>query len=361
MSYDSTSVSRMPYYGGYQNYFGNDSTSSDFMYNATLPQGGTNYSGSSGLTMPSQLTSDTYQPQQASGGGDVVSSALWAGGVGGATYYLGKKFFSNSVEPVIKDGKVPESLLQAYDKEQSNLAKEFDALKEAELKKIASSREFQLTPNQYEALKQFAKDNVPKSSLAKIYQDELQALNINSNAEAFEKITKINEKVDLEKLQQKAINNYKAKSYIYKTQQLNRFNSAKSLIEGLASDCNQEDIRKLIRENPNKFFDTSGLSEDRIRLRAEKIANAHGQSRASILTYYEKRVKNAKKAVESSRTALETTITDHWSDSTKAFKSTAPKELQNAISHTGGSKMKLIAGVVAGATFLYNWLGGKNS
>lgn len=367
MGYDSTGLYGMPYYGGFSNY-----GTTNNMYNATMPQGVSselalpqNYSGGSGLTMPSQLTADTYQPQQASGGG-VVSSALWAGGAGLLTYWLGNKFFSGSAEPVIKDGKVPENLVNAYDKIklEEDITTKLKALKDAEMNRVLG--ESGLTLKQYEALQQLGKPGAEFSHLAPEIQAELTRFpfNVRTNSAASRMLESIRpgiESIDNTKLLEEATNAHRTSSLAYKTQQLERLNAAKSQIEGFAEHYNQNEIKTFIRNNPNNFFDTHGMSATQIEAEADRIALSHGQSRASLLSHYEGKISSAKTAVESTRTSLETAIKGHWSDSAKAFKSTAPEGLKNAISHAGGGRTTLFAGLVAGATFLYNMFGGNKS
>ncbi len=133
----------------------------------------------------------------------------------------------------------------------------------------------------------------------------------------------------------------------------------KGLIEGLADNATSTQFKEIVTQNPKAFGITATAAEE-IATKADDIAKGF-TSKATALEAIAPEIEAATKAVDTTKTTLNTAVASHWDDAAKAFKSEAPEALTKAgKSFKWGKAIKygLIAAAVVGVAC---WLFGKKN
>lgn len=309
------------------------------------------FQGYQGLQQP---TTDTFQ-SQAQGGGS-WAPAVFALGAGSATAAGIYKWGANP----IKDGKVDQNLLNAFNKEtvKNSKATIFESLYNEEAKKVYDTVGVK-DAKEYEAVKKLA-------SVTKLEDLPLETRNQLPAAiktpEAAKTCVKLAtpelNKIDKELLAKKADAIAKTGSLDFHQSVLNKLETMEGKIKGLSKDATKEDLIKFFRENEKEFKITG--TEVQKAAKAEELANLY-KTQENLLTNFQNRINFKKARINALNINLESQVKSHWDETAKAFKKDAPEVLAKAEKSFKLTKAGKWGALAAAGGLVLGWLFGNNA
>ena len=309
------------------------------------------FQGYQGLQQP---TTDTFQ-SQAQGGGS-WAPAVFALGAGGATAAGIYKWGANP----IKDGKVDQNLINAFNKEtvKKSKAANFESLYNAEAQKVYDAVGVK-DAKQYEAIKKLSTVGTLNDLPPEIRSQLPAAIQSPKDAKAaVDLVTPELNKIDKELLAKKADAIAKTGSLDFHQSVLNKLETMEGKIKGLSKDATKEDLIKFFRENEKEFKITG--TEVQKAAKAEELANLY-KTQENLLTNFQNRINFKKARINALNINLESQVKSHWDETAKAFKKDAPEVLAKAEKSFKLTKAGKWGALAAAGGLVLGWLFGNNA
>ena len=309
------------------------------------------FQGSQGLQQP---TADTFQ-SQAQGGGS-WAPAVFALGAGGATAAGIYKWGANP----IKDGKVDQNLINAFNKETVKKSKvaNFESLYNAEAQKVYDAVGVK-DAKQYEAIKKLSTVSTLNDLPPEIRSQIPAAIPSPKDAKAVvDRVTPELNKIDKEVLEKIATRTANQGSLEFHQNILNKNEATLANAKGLSKDATKEDLVKFFRQNEEAFA-IKGTDVQKA-VKAEKLAE-HFKDQKSLLEWCEKRANLRKAKINALNINLESQVKSHWDETAKAFKKDAPEVLAKAEKSFKLTKAGKWGALAAAGGLVLGWLFGNNA
>lgn len=309
------------------------------------------FQGYQGLQQP---TTDEFQKQE---GGSSLVPALATGVVaGGATAAGIYKWGSNP----IKDGKVDQNLINAFNKETVKKSKtaNFESLYNAEAQKVYDTVGVK-DAKQYEAIKKLSTVGTLNDLPPEIRSQLPATIQTPEAAKTCVKLaTPELNKIDKELLAKKADAIAKTGSLDFHQSVLNKLETMEGKIKGLSKDATKEDLIKFFRENEKEFKITG--TEVQKAAKAEELANLY-KTQENLLTNFQNRINFKKARINALNINLESQVKSHWDETAKAFKKDAPEVLAKAEKSFKLTKAGKWGALAAAGGLVLGWLFGNNA
>lgn len=309
------------------------------------------FQGSQGLQQP---TTDTFQ-SQAQGGGS-WAPAVFALGAGSATAAGIYKWGANP----IKDGKVDQNLLNAFNKEtvKNSKATIFESLYNEEAKKVYDTVGVK-DAKEYEAVKKLA-------SVTKLEDLPLETRNQLPAAiktpEAAKTCVKLAtpefNKIDKEVLERMANGRANQGSLELHQRNLKIHEALQEKIKALKDGATEEDLTKFFKEN-EKSFGIKGTDVQKTE-KARRLAQRY-QTKDALLEHIKGRIEHKQAQINAINLNLESQVKSHWDETAKAFKKDAPEVLAKAEKSFKLTKAGKWGALAAAGGLVLGWLFGNNA
>lgn len=309
------------------------------------------FQGYQGLQQP---TTDEFQKQE---GGSSLVPALATGVVAGGTTAAGiYKWGSNP----IKDGKVDQNLINAFNKETVKKAKaaNFESLYNAEAQKVYDAIGIKDT-KQYEAIKKLSTVGTLNDLPSEIRSQLPATIQTPEAAKTcVDLATQELNKIDKEVLEKIATRTANQGSLEFHQNILNKNEATLANAKGLSKDATKEDLIKFFRQNEEAFA-IKGTDVQKTA-KAEKLAE-HFKDQKSLLEWCEKRANKRKAKINALNINLESQFKSHWNEAENVFKKDTPEALTKAYKNFKISKAGKWGAIALGAGAVLGLLFGKNA
>lgn len=309
------------------------------------------FQGYQGLQQP---TTDEFQKQE--GGSSLVPALATGVVVGGATAAGIYKWGSNP----IKDGKVDQNLINAFNKEtvKKSKAANFESLYNAEAQKVYDAVGVK-DAKQYEAIKKLSTVGTLNDLPPEIRSQLPAAIQSPKDAKAVvDLVTPELNKIDKEVLEKIATRTANQGSLEFHQNILNKNETTLANAKGLSKDATKEDLVKFFRQNEEAFA-IKGTDVQKAA-KAEKLAE-HFKDQKSLLEWCEKRANLRKAKINALNINLESQVKSHWDETAKAFKKDAPEVLAKAEKSFKLTKAGKWGALAAAGGLVLGWLFGNNA
>ena len=310
------------------------------------------FQGYTGLQQP---TTDTFQKQEQ--GGSSLAPAVLALGAGGATAAGVYKWGTSNP---VKDGKVDQNLLNAFNKETVKNSKiaNYENLYNKEAQKVFDSIEVK-NAKEFEAIQKLSQVTKLEDLPQEIRNQLPASIKTPQEAKAaIELATPQLNKIDKEVLARRATGIANQGSLEMHQANLKKHEALLEKVKGLGKDATKEDLVKFFKEN-EKSYGIKG-TEVQKAAQAERLAQIYGTQEA-LANHLTERINYKKAKINALEINLESQIKSHWDDTAKAFKKDAPEVLTKAGKNFKLAKAGKIGALVAAGTFILGSLFGSNA
>ena len=309
------------------------------------------FQGYQGLQQP---TTDTFQ-SQAQGGGS-WAPAVFALGAGSATAAGIYKWGANP----IKDGKVDQNLINAFNKETVKKSKvaNFESLYNAEAQKVYDAVGVK-DAKQYEAIKKLSTvgslNDLPPEIRSQI---PASVTTPDSAKNIVKQVGPKLDKIDKNALKQTATRITNANSLDFYQNEVKKYEALQEKANGLGKKAKKEDLVKFIKENEGTFK-LKG-TEAQKTARAERLATRYS-NQEGLLKFIETKINKRKAKINALNINLESQVKSHWDETAKAFKKDAPEVLAKAEKSFKLTKAGKWGALAAAGGLVLGWLFGNNA
>lgn len=309
------------------------------------------FQGYQGLQQP---TTDEFQKQE---GGSSLVPALATGVVaGGATAAGIYKWGSNP----IKDGKVDQNLINAFNKETVKKAKaaNFESLYNAEAQKVYDAIGIKDT-KQYEAIKKLSTVGTLNDLPSEIRSQLPATIQTPQDAKAaVDSVTPELNKIDKEALERIANGRANQGSLELHQRNLKKYEALQEKIKGLKDGATEEDLTKFFKEN-EKSFGIKGTDVQKTE-KARRLAQRY-QTKDALLEHIKGRIEHKQARINALNLNLESQFKSHWNEAENVFKKDTPEALTKAYKNFKISKAGKWGAIALGAGAVLGLLFGKNA
>lgn len=309
------------------------------------------FQGYQGLQQP---TTDEFQKQE---GGSSLVPALATGVVaGGATAAGIYKWGSNP----IKDGKVDQNLINAFNKETVKKAKaaNFESLYNAEAQKVYDAIGIKDT-KQYEAIKKLSTVGTLNDLPSEIRSQLPATIQTPEAAKTcVDLATPELNKIDKEALERIANGRANQGSLELHQRNLKKYEALQEKIKGLKDGATEEDLTKFFKEN-EKSFGIKGTDVQKTE-KAKRLAQRF-QTKDALLEHIKGRIEHKQARINALNLNLESQFKSHWNEAENVFKKDTPEALTKAYKNFKISKAGKWGAIALGAGAVLGLLFGKNA
>lgn len=309
------------------------------------------FQGYQGLQQP---TTDEFQKQE---GGSSLVPALATGVVaGGATAAGIYKWGSNP----IKDGKVDQNLINAFNKETVKKAKaaNFESLYNAEAQKVYDAIGIKDT-KQYEAIKKLSTVGTLNDLPSEIRSQLPATIQTPQDAKAaVDLVTPELNKIDKDALERIANGRANQGSLELHQRNLKKYEALQEKIKGLKDGATEEDLTKFFKEN-EKSFGIKGTDVQKTE-KAKRLAQRY-QTKDALLEHIKGRIEHKQARINAINLNLESQFKSHWNEAENVFKKDTPEALTKAYKNFKISKAGKWGAIALGAGAVLGLLFGKNA
>lgn len=309
------------------------------------------FQGYQGLQQP---TTDEFQKQE---GGSSLVPALATGVVaGGATAAGIYKWGSNP----IKDGKIDQNLINAFNKETVKKAKaaNFESLYNAEAQKVYDAIGIKDT-KQYEAIKKLSTVDTLNDLPSEIRSQLPATIQTPQDAKAaVDLVTPELNKIDKDALERIANGRANQGSLELHQRNLKKYEALQEKIKGLKDGATEEDLTKFFKEN-EKSFGIKGTDVQKTE-KAKRLAQRY-QTKDALLEHIKGRIEHKQARINALNLNLESQFKSHWNEAENVFKKDTPEALTKAYKNFKISKAGKWGAIALGAGAVLGLLFGKNA